>query len=33
MLKNNLKKQPRRGCAYIQDINPSIALQKIASKY
>ena len=33
MLQNKLKKQPDRGCTYIQDINPSITLQKITSKY
>ena len=33
MLQNNLKKHPRRGCTFIQDINPPYILQKINSKY
>ena len=33
MLQNKLKEQPPRGCTYIQNVNPSITLQKITSKY
>ena len=33
MFQNKLKKQPHRGFTYIEDINPSITLQKITSKY
>ena len=32
-LKNKLKKQPHIVCIYMQDINPSITLQKITLKY
>ena len=32
-LKNKLKKQPHIVCIYIQDIHPSITLQKITLKY
>ena len=32
MLQNKLKRQLPRGWSYIQDINPSITLQKITSK-
>ena len=32
MLQNKLKKQPSRGCTYIQDINLSITLQNLSCR-